>query len=380
MNNSLLSFFFLFIPIYYRTHLTHKKYEKINLKLSTSFDNAIIKNNNNSNDNSALQNLNVDRKNRRNINYNILNDDENEINDQILNLQENLLIKNKNNNLNCLKLKLKEETEEKEKLLSKLAVEQNNLVKIKEINFKNEEMINKLNEELIQTKVSSKNYETIQKQINEMSTNQDKVNSIFGELGKLKEENKQKVDFLENLNKEINAKLAKSQIDHENLKKQTNLTTNTLKNENSKLLTLIQIKENEIGSINKDKHTLTDNSHTNETDLKNEILNLKTEFQSTILSLSINYEKTLEKTKRSRCRLDKLVKSYENHINFLIERFKYHVTDLIHAINNLKIGNKTISDSPFINDRILKNIENFTSLLNEISQVEIFFILERSCD
>ena len=137
---------------------------------------------------------------------------------------------------------------------------------------------------------------------------------------------------------------------------------------------IIKNKDHEIENITNDKSSILEKNNINKNEIKSEIYKIREDYELDVKNLSVNNDKILEKITRNKNRLEMLTRIHENHINFLNDRFKQHVTDLIHAINSLKIGNKYNTDSTLLNDRFGKNIETFTTLLNDISQVELFLI------
>jgi cell division protein ZapA len=86
-----------------------------------------------------------------------------------------------------------------------------------------------------------------------------------------------------------------------------------------------------------------------------------------------DYEGLKEKLSKNKEKFEKIIRIYENHITFLQQRFKNHVNELLIALNH-KSNNKE-----FNLERFLKNLDNVTSMINDISQVLIILNIERIC-
>ncbi len=86
-----------------------------------------------------------------------------------------------------------------------------------------------------------------------------------------------------------------------------------------------------------------------------------------------DYERLKEKLSKNKEKFEIIIQTYENHITFLQQRFKNHVNELLIALNQ-KSMNKD-----FNLERFIKNLDNVTSMINDISQVIFILKIERIC-
>ena len=304
------------------------------------------------------------RNKRKNMNYNPNNlneiDIDSQITDEILNVQNYFLI---NKDQEKFMNKKNEELIDNENFILKIKEASLENMKLQETIKKLEETIHKQSEELSQLKAHSNYFNSFQKNINEINQNQEKVNQFLLEFYNIKEENKIKIHSLENINDEMSQKLYKALDDLKCMKIESNDLINTLKHENLNLITELKKKDMEIENRKIENNILSNKYN------KEEISKIREDYQSNVFDLTEKYERILDKTNKNKTRLEMLRIIQKNHLNFITDRFKQHITELIHTINSLKLGNKCNSDNLSINERLSKNIETFTSLLYDISQV-----------
>ena len=78
------------------------------------------------------------------------------------------------------------------------------------------------------------------------------------------------------------------------------------------------------------------------------------------------YEALSEKITKNKQKFEKIIQIYENHLNYLQQRYKINISDLLNALN-LKNSGKD-----FNFEKILKNLDNTSLMINDISQVITF--------
>ena len=330
-------------------------------KLSSSFENSVMTNI----PSVKKQRSKINSNYQTNDDYYVLKEENHKLSVEIDDYKNKLY--QKENEVRNLKEKVTSSEMEKENIRAKCQSEMESLVnEINLIKGNNENLaeIHKFLEEikeknqtishLIEEKSQLKNEMIVIKDNHELALKNYAIDfdSVKDNLTKVQEDFQKYRENMENQLAELRSSFEESIEELSNIKKECE----EYKKEKIDLSILLEDKINNYEKIVQEIQS--------ELNIKSEERNgLISEIKELTIQHCKEYEAFKEKLTKNKEKTEKLVHVYENHIIFLQQRFKNNINELLIALNQ-KNNIKDINV-----ERLIKNIDNVTMMISDISQV-----------
>ena len=286
-----------------------------------------------------------------------------------------------------LRNKLYEKDNAKRDLNDKINLFEIEKQRFEESSKKNQAEIDSLKKEIAMMKNNSDHMTNIQKLLGDIKEKNQTINYLLDENDKLKREVQILKDnseqFLKNKvsdSEALNARYKKLEDEYTKYKEKVGTELTNLNNSKELYLQENLKLKKDCDEFRNDKIelTLTLDEKIQQyekliKDLQNQITDvikerddISNETKEMLIKHCKEYEALSEKITKNKQKFEKIIQIYENHLNYLQQRYKINISDLLNALN-LKNSGKD-----FNFEKILKNLDNTSLMINDISQVITF--------